>query len=171
MFSKHSVALFVTAVAFAASSSTPTIDESLSMKSVGGAQISPDGRYVAYSVTQTNWDENEFVQQLWIAVVSTGERYQLTSGKKSSVNPRWSPDSTRIAFTSDRDGKRQIYLIHPRGGEAQQLTSEENGVDSMEWAPDGNSMAYSSTGPDTKAKKDRKEKYGEFDVIGRDYAN
>ena len=121
-------------------------------------------------VTQANWEENEFVQQIWIAVVASGERYQLTSGKKSSQNPKWSPDSTRIAFLSERDGKRQIYLIRPRGGEAQQLTSEENGVDSMEWAPDGSAIAYSSTGPDTKAKKDRKEKYGEFDVIGGDYA-
>jgi dipeptidyl aminopeptidase/acylaminoacyl peptidase len=155
----------------AALAQTPTIDQSLGMQSVSNARISPNGQYVAYSVTQANWEENDFVQQLWIAVVATGERYQLTSGKKSSQNSKWSPDSTRIAFISDRDGKRQIYLIHPRGGEAQQLTSEENGVDSMEWAPDGNSMAYISTGPDTKAKKDRKEKYGEFDIIGGDYAN
>ena len=76
----------------------------------------------------------------------------------------------RLAFLSERDGKRQIYVIHPRGGEAQQLTSEENGVDSMEWAPDGTAIAFSATGPDAKAKKDRKEKYGEFDVIGGDYA-
>jgi dipeptidyl aminopeptidase/acylaminoacyl peptidase len=161
----------ITLLGIAALAQTPTIDQSLGMRSVSNARISPNGQYVAYSVTQTNWEENEFVQQLWIAVVATGERYQLTSGKKSSVNAKWSPDSTRIAFTSDRDGKRQIYLIHPRGGEAQQLTSEENGVDSLEWAPNGNSMAYISTGPDSKAKKDRKEKYGEFDVIGGDYAN
>ncbi len=163
--------LLVTLFGIAALAQTPTIDQSLGMQSVSSARLSPNGQYVAYSVTQTNWDENEFVQQVWIAVVASGERYQLTSGKKSSLNAKWSPDSTRIAFTSDRDGKRQIYLIHPRGGEAQQLTSEENGVDSMEWAPDGNSMAYISTGPDPKAKKDRKEKYGEFDVIGGDYAN
>ena len=161
----------ITLFGIAALAQTPTIDQSLGMQSVSSARLSPNGQYVAYSVTQTNWEENEFVQQLWIAVVATGERYQLTSGKKSSLNAKWSPDSTRIAFTSDRDGKRQVYIIHTRGGEAQQLTSEENGVVSMEWAPDGNSMAYSSSGPDSKAKKDRKEKYGEFDVIGGDYAN
>ena len=54
---------------------------------MGDARISPDGHYVAYSVTQANWDENEFVQQIWVAVVATGERYQLTSAKKSSQSP------------------------------------------------------------------------------------
>ncbi|HLK17827.1 MAG TPA: S9 family peptidase [Bryobacteraceae bacterium] len=161
----------VTLFAISAIAQTPTIDQSLGMQSVSNARLSPNGQYVVYSVTQTNWEENEFVPQLWIAVVATGERYQLTSGKKSSGNPKWSPDSTRIAFTSDRDGKRQIYLIHPRGGEAQQLTGEENGVESMEWSPDGLSMAYISTGADPKEKKDRKDKYGEFDIIGGDYTN
>jgi dipeptidyl aminopeptidase/acylaminoacyl peptidase len=153
----------------AAGATVPTIDESLSMKSVAGAQISPDGRYVAYSVTQTNWDEDDFVSQIWIAVTATGERYQLTSGKKASTGPQWSPDSRRLAFTSDRDGKRQIYLISPTGGEAAQLTAEDNGVGAIAWSPDGASIAFSSTGPDAKAKKDRKEKYGDFEIIGGDY--
>src|ERR1041385_1445927 len=90
---------------------TPTIGQSLSMKSAQDAEISPDGKYVAYTVQQANWDENDFAQQIWVAVAATGERYQLTSGKKSSQGPRWSPDSKRLAFTSDRDGKRQIYEI------------------------------------------------------------
>src|SRR5512142_65700 len=128
--------------AFAAGLSTPTIDQSLSMKSAGGAQISPDGRYVAYVVTQTNWEENDFTQQIWIAQTATGERYQLTSGKKSSSGPQWSPDSRRLAFVSDRDGKRQIYLIAPGGGEAAQLTTEENGVGVLSWAPDESAVGF-----------------------------
>jgi dipeptidyl aminopeptidase/acylaminoacyl peptidase len=163
-----SVVLF-SAAAAAAPLSTPTIDQSLSMKSASGAQISPDGRYVAYVVRQTNWEENEFAQQIWIAQTATGERYQLTSGKKSSMAPQWSPDSKRLAFVSDRDGKRQIYLIAPGGGEAVPLTTEENGVESAAWSPDGSSIAFTSSGPDVKAKKDRKEKYGEFEIVGGDY--
>ncbi len=153
----------------AAAASTPTIDESLSMKSVGGAQISPDGRYVAYTVSQANWDENDYISQIWLADTATGARIQLTAAKKSSGNPRWSPDSKRLAFTSARDGKSQIYLISPAGGEAVQLTNEENGVGSIEWSPDGASIAFTSSGPETKEAKDRKEKYGEYDIIGGDY--
>jgi dipeptidyl aminopeptidase/acylaminoacyl peptidase len=164
---RTAVLLFTGALALLAQ--TPTIDQSLSMKSVSGAQISPDGRYVAYTVQQADWDDNEFVTQIWIAVAATGERYQLTSGKKGSSGPQWAPDSRRLAFTSERDGKRQIYVISPAGGEAAQLTAEENGVGSMAWSPEGDAIAFTSTGPESKARKDRKEKYGEIEIIGGDY--
>jgi|HubBroStandDraft_6_1064221.scaffolds.fasta_scaffold79958_3 dipeptidyl aminopeptidase/acylaminoacyl peptidase len=148
----------------------PSIDQSLSFKSVQNAEISPDGRFVAYTVQETNWEDNEFVQQIWIAMLSTGERYQLTHGRKSNQTPKWSPDSAFIAFSSERDGKKQIYRISPTGGEAAQLTSEDNGVDSFAWSPDGTTLAYTSTGPESKAKKDRKDKYGEYEVINGDYS-
>jgi dipeptidyl aminopeptidase/acylaminoacyl peptidase len=169
MWQKLAASLAFCASGFAAGVATPTIDQSLSMKSVSGARISPDGRYVAYVVQQTNWEENDFVQQIWVASMVTGESYQLTSGKKSSTGPQWSPDSKRIAFLSDRDGKRQVYLIAPTGGEAAQLTTEENGVAAAAWSPDGTAIAFTSAGPDAKAKKDRKEKYGDFEIIGGDY--
>lgn len=164
-----SFALVFCALANAAGDVVPTIEQSLGMKSVGGAQISPDGRYVAYTVTQANWDENDFVTQIWVANPATGERYQLTSGKKSAGGAQWSPDSRRLAFTSDRDGKRQIYLISPTGGEAAPLTVEEGGVGAIAWAPDGSAIAFTSNGPDAKARKDRKEKYGDFEIVGGDY--
>ncbi len=163
------VASVCCALAFGAGPATPTIDQSLSMKSVAGAQISPDGRYVAYSVQQANWDENEFAQQIWIAVTATGERYQLTGGKKCSGGPGWSPDSRRLAFTSDRDGKRQIYLIAPTGGEAAQLTNEDSDIGALAWSPDGTAIAFSSSGPDDKAAKDRKDRYGDFEIVSDDY--
>lgn len=72
-----SLALLASVCAFAAA---PPIDTSLSVRSLTGAQISPDGRYVAFNIQQANWDENDFVTQIWIAVTATGERYQLTSG-------------------------------------------------------------------------------------------
>jgi dipeptidyl aminopeptidase/acylaminoacyl peptidase len=95
---------------------------------------------------------------------------QLTShAKKSSTSPAWSPDGTRLAFTTDRDDKRQIYVIDPRGGEARKLTSVEEGVGSFEWSPDGKSIAFTATEARTDADKEREKQFGEFDVIGEGY--
>ena len=82
---KLSLALVLCVAANAAGDVVPTFEQSLGMKSVGGAQVSPDGRYVAYTVTQANWDENDFVTQIWVANPATGERYSaLPAGEKSA---------------------------------------------------------------------------------------
>ena len=157
------------ALAFAQSGKTPTVEQSLNMKNVNSPRISPDGRLVAYQVQETNWEENAFENEIWVTNVATGERYQLTNAKKSSTNPQWSWDSKRLAFVSDRDGKRQLYVIAPTGGEAVQLTSLESGVNGFAWSPDGRHIAFTAAEPESKARKERKEKYGEFEVVKGDY--
>jgi dipeptidyl aminopeptidase/acylaminoacyl peptidase len=161
--------LLVSGFGVAGPSQTPTIEQSLNLKSVNGPRISPDGRYVAYQVQKTNWEENAFESEIWIAVTGTGDTYRLTNSKKSNSNPVWSPDSKRLAFISDRDGKRQIYLIAPAGGEAIQLTNVETAVSGMSWSPDGSSIAFTAADPESKARKERKEKYGEYEVVKSDY--
>ncbi len=156
-------------LAFASSNRVPTIEQAIDFQSAGGPRISPDGRYVAYQVQETDWKENSFEGEIWIAVTATGERYQLTNAKKSSSSPAWSPDGKRLAFISDRDGKRQIYLIAPTGGEAVQLTNFETGINGFEWSPDGRRIAFTASEPETKAQKDRREKYGDYEVVKSDY--
>jgi dipeptidyl aminopeptidase/acylaminoacyl peptidase len=158
-------------------STTPTIDQSLEMKSVFNPRISPDGRRVVYEMVSTNWEDNSFDRNLWIADVAGGEVRPLTTAKKSSTSADWSPDGKWIAFLSDRPAqlsgspteKRQLYVISADGGEAQQITKAENDVTGSQWAPDSKRIAFSTSDPEPKALKDRKEKYGEFSVVHADY--
>jgi dipeptidyl aminopeptidase/acylaminoacyl peptidase len=183
---------------------TPTIDESLSLKSVGSPMISPDGRFVAYRMNETNWKDNEFISQIWLVNIATGASFQLTRGKHGPGAAEWSPDGKWLAFVAERessaieplteekkeekkekdakkeDGKdadagggkpatHQIWLISPEGGEAWQLTKSSTDVGDFEWSKDSKSIAFAANPVETKASKDRKEKYSDYDVFEKDY--
>ena len=81
----------------------PTLDESLSLKSVVAPRISPDGRFIVYSVHETDWKNNEYISQLWLTEVESGHTFQLTRGKNSPGNAQWSPDGRWISFVAARD--------------------------------------------------------------------
>src|SRR5689334_6405885 len=150
----------------------PTIDDLINVKSLGGAQISPGGKYVAYAVSETDWKQDAFVTQIWLANTTTGKTFQLTRGEKSSGNPQWSPDGQLLAFSSDRvGGKNQIFVIYPDGGEAVQLTKAENGVNNFAWSRDGKSIAYTAGDADQKADKERKDYLGAFEVVRGEYSH
>jgi len=160
---------FVPAILSAASPNAPTLEQSVSMRTVSDAVLSPDGAMVAYTLRTINWEANEYESEIWVARTEGSDRFRLTGGKKSSNSPAWSPDGKRIAFASDRDGKRQIYLIAPGLGEAAALTSMESGVEAFEWMPDGSAIVFSAPEPETAAMKERKKKYGQYAIVKGDY--
>ncbi|HEV8140507.1 MAG TPA: S9 family peptidase [Pyrinomonadaceae bacterium] len=149
----------------------PTLDDLLTLKSVAGTQISPDGKWVAYTVGYGDFKQDAFVTQIWLANTDTGKSFQLTRGEKSSTSPRWSPDGQWLAFLSNRvEDKNQIFLINPEGGEAQQLTKSETAINSFAWSEDGKMIAYTATEPTAQPMKDRKDYFGDYDVVREGYS-
>jgi dipeptidyl aminopeptidase/acylaminoacyl peptidase len=151
-------------------SRVPTIDELLKIESIGSVRIAPDGKWVAYSVTHSDFKKDAFVTQLWITDASSGRRYQLTRGDKSAGDMAWSPDSAWLAFTSNRSGdKNQIFAIPPDGGEAVQLTKVETGVTGFHWSPDGKRIAFTAAPSHKQVTENRKEHLGDFEVVRKEY--
>ena len=136
-----------------------TFDDILALNNVSDAQVSPDGRYIAYVVAKADMKENATNADLWLVAASGGSPIRLTTSKKNDSQPRWSPDSKQLAFISAREEKPQVFLISPFGGEAERLTESKSGVQSFQWSPDGQRIAYVAqqemTPEEEKKQKDR----------------
>jgi dipeptidyl aminopeptidase/acylaminoacyl peptidase len=158
--------LFMVAFAFAADGDKKmTIQDSLAIKNVGSPAFSPDGKWVAYTISEWDKENNRRVSHIYLVSSTGGRSVKLTNGEKGESAPQWSPDGTRIAFMADRDKGNQIWLISPFGGEAEKLTSEENAIAGFRWSPDSKRLAYITRDtPKDKAEREKKKK-DKFDTI------
>ena len=120
------------------------------MRWVLDARLSPDGETVAYVVCEIDGEANDYVSSIWLAPVDrTRPPKQFTFGAKRDLEPRWSPDGTRLAFTSTRDDEHeQLYVVDADGGEARRLTALPEEVVEIAWSPDGRTIAFASRVPD-----------------------
>ena len=146
-----------------------TFEDVLALKSVSDAQVSPDGKWVAYVVTSVDMKENANDSDVWLVSTAGGEPVRLTTNKKNDNQPRWSPDSKRIAFISAREEKPQIFLISPFGGEPEKLTDSKSGVQSFQWSPDGNRIAYVAPQEPTPDEEKKQKDKDDAQVIDKNF--
>lgn len=146
-----------------------TFEDMLALKSVSDAQISPDGKWVAYVVSSADMKENANDADVWMVTTGGGDPVRLTTSKKNDNQPRWAPDGKRLAFVSAREEKPQIFLISPFGGEATKLTSSKSGVQSFQWSPEGNRIAYVAQKDLTPEEEQKQKDKDDSQVIDQNF--
>ncbi len=136
-------------------------DDLIRLHRVSEPKISPDGKWVAYTLATPDMEANLNASNVWLVSTSEGAPIQLTrSGKDHSAV--WSPDGKMLAFVSSRDGEAQVYMLAMDGGEARPWTHISTGVDIAKWSPDGKTIAFTSgVYPDCKDDACNKERNDE----------
>lgn len=135
----------------------------LRTKTCNNVQISPDGEWIAYTVSVPR-EEGEkpggAYSELYIVSIKTGEIRPFITGKTNVSSPLWSPDGSMIAFLTRRgeEAKTQVWAIPVSGGEAFQITCAKSNVSSFRWQPDGRKIAYIAATPKTEKEKELEKK-------------
>ncbi|HUL47605.1 MAG TPA: S9 family peptidase [Steroidobacteraceae bacterium] len=147
-------AFALTAVPLAALAQTPaaktpiTHEKLWMMKRVGGPVVSPDGKWVVYSVLEPSYEPDKEVSDLWLAAADgRSPPRRLTHTRAAEKGVAWSPDSRAIVFATRREGDEvdEIYLLDlAGGGEARRITNLSTGAGNPQWRPDGHAILFES---------------------------
>ena len=142
--------LFSALPAFAAKGLT--VDDMLAMQRVSDPQVSPDGKWVAFTVRDTDFDANKGRNDVWLAATDGSTVARLTTHEANDQDARWSPDGKWLFFTSTRTGSSQVWRIRPSGGEAEQVTKLDTDINSYSVMPDGKRLVLAiDVWPDAKS--------------------
>ncbi len=148
------------------------LDDLAKLQRVGAPAVSPDGAWIAYTVSHVDTEDDKSVNNLWMISWDGTQDIQLTYGKEAAGNPRWSPDGRFLAFSSGRDGGEtkgsQVWAFDRRGGEAHQLTNVKDDLGGFKWSPDSKQLILSiSPKDDTTPEPGGKPKPPQPVVIDR----
>src|SRR5882724_5003850 len=129
----------------------------LTIRDITGIQISPDGKSVAYVVSQVVYISNGYRTALFVVgtnpgniptnLGSGGPPQWNIAGEYKRIDPQWSPDSRYITYLKGKKDRRQVWMWSRSGGKPEQLTHNNADVESYEWQPDGKRIIFSTVEP------------------------
>src|SRR5688572_3421954 len=140
-----------------------TLDDHSRVTGVGDPQRSPDGQWVAYTVTTIDAEKDRRNTDIWMVKWDGTEQLQLTSSPDGESSPRWSPDNKYLAFVAsrgtDEEKKKggQIWLLNRAGGEAQKVSDFKGGVSDIQWSPDSTRIAFTADDQDPADEPEKME--------------
>src|SRR5437764_60945 len=151
--------LILSSLAFGQSSTRRLlrVDDMHRFQEVRDVQVSPEGQWVAYTLTTTDIVADKSDTDVWMASWDGKQQLRLTSSPDNENAPRWSPDGHYLAFLSGRKGKNkgtQVWLLDRMGGEAQQLTDVKGRISTYSWSPDSKRLLLVMTERDLNEPDD-----------------
>jgi dipeptidyl aminopeptidase/acylaminoacyl peptidase len=118
-----------------------TVDDYFQIRAVSDPQLSPDSKWVTYTVKTALLKEDKNEERIWMIPTIGGTPLALTAEGNSSSHARWRPDGKLIALLSARDeGKTQVWLLNRMGGEAERLTDLPQDVEDFAWSSDSRQL-------------------------------
>lgn len=143
-------AILVVSVGFvqAAAAQSPrpvTFMDVQEMRSYGSETVSPDGRWMLYTIDTPDWEEAREQSDIHLVSLDSGveSSRQLTfTDEYDEDSPEWSRDGSFFVFESDRSDETQLYLMRPEGGEARRITDAEGGVSNFAFSEDGQWLVF-----------------------------
>ncbi len=122
------------------------------MRSVAAGKISPDGKYVIYTVSIPQWKAGKNFTDIFAAPTdgSAPPRQMTFTKEKNETQPLWARDSRTFGFLSDREGANQLYLMRVDGGEARKVGDAKDGVNAFAFSRDAKWVAYSAGKPEDR---------------------
>ncbi|MFZ0310510.1 MAG: S9 family peptidase [Candidatus Sulfotelmatobacter sp.] len=134
--------------AFAQAKHPFTFEDMMKLKRVGEPEVSPDGKWVIFSVVDVDLEKNTKTPHIWIVPTAGGQEREIIA-EQDADRPRWAPDGKRFAFLSNKTGGSQVWVADFDGeaGKAistSQLTSIATEAGGELWSPDGKSVLFTS---------------------------